>query len=309
MIKTKGIHHITAISGHPQENMDFYGKVLGLRFIKKTVNFDDPNTYHFYFGDDMANPGTIITFFPFANGRKGRIGDGQVGRTTYIIPKGSMEFWEKRLKEFAVEYEKLERFSENYLSLNDTHGLKIELVEREIKDENNWEVFGISKNEAIAGFAGVVLLSYFPEKTAEMLVDLFGYKEIKKEKDYIRLLSDGDIGNVVDIKLSTSGGGITSVGTVHHIALRTKDDIEQLKFQDLLKDKGYAVTEVRDRNYFKSIYFRDKGGILFEIATDGPGFTIDEDIDKLGRELKLPKQYERLRSKLQDTLIPVELEV
>ncbi len=309
MIKTKGIHHITAISGHPQENMDFYGKVLGLRFIKKTVNFDDPNTYHFYFGDDMANPGTIITFFPFANGRKGRIGDGQVGRTTYIIPKGSMEFWEKRLKEYAVEYEKIERFSENYLSLNDTHGLKIELVEREIKDKNNWEVFGISKNEAIAGFAGVVLLSYFPEKTAEMLVDLFGYKEIKKEKDYIRLLSDGDIGNVVDIKLSTSGGGITSVGTVHHIALRTKDDIEQLKFQDLLKDKGYAVTEVRDRNYFKSIYFRDKGGILFEIATDGPGFTIDEDIDKLGRELKLPKEYERLRSKLEDTLIPVDLEV
>lgn|SRR5690554_5377741 len=309
MIKTKGIHHITAISGHPQENMDFYGKVLGLRFIKKTVNFDDPNTYHFYFGDDMANPGTIITFFPFANGRKGRIGDGQVGRTTYIIPKGSMEFWEKRLKEFAVEYEKIERFSENYLSLNDTHGLKIELVEREIKEKNNWEVFGISKNEAIAGFAGVVLLSYFPEKTAEMLVDLFGYKEIKKEKDYIRLLSDGDIGNVVDIKLSTSGGGITSVGTVHHIALRTKDDIEQLKFQDLLKDKGYAVTEVRDRNYFKSIYFRDKGGILFEIATDGPGFTIDEDIDKLGRELKLPKEYERLRSKLEDTLIPVDLEV
>lgn len=309
MIKTKGIHHITAISGHPQENMDFYGKVLGLRFIKKTVNFDDPNTYHFYFGDDMANPGTIITFFPFANGRKGRIGDGQVGRTTYIIPKGSMEFWEKRLKEFAVEYEKIERFSENYLSLNDTHGLKIELVEREIMGKNNWEVFGISKNEAIAGFAGVVLLSYFPEKTAEMLVDLFGYKEIKKEKDYIRLLSDGDIGNVVDIKLSTSGGGITSVGTVHHIALRTKDDIEQLKFQDLLKDKGYAVTEVRDRNYFKSIYFRDKGGILFEIATDGPGFTIDEDIDKLGRELKLPKEYERLRSKLEDTLIPVDLEV
>lgn len=309
MIKTKGIHHITAISGHPQENMDFYGKVLGLRFIKKTVNFDDPNTYHLYFGDDMANPGTIITFFPFANGRKGRIGDGQVGRTTYIIPKGSMEFWEKRLKEFAVEYEKIERFSENYLSLNDIHGLKIELVEREIKGKNNWEVFGISKNEAIAGFAGVVLLSYFPEKTAEMLVDLFGYKEIKKEKDYIRLLSDGDIGNVVDIKLSTSGGGITSVGTVHHIALRTKDDIEQLKFQDLLKDKGYAVTEVRDRNYFKSIYFRDKGGILFEIATDGPGFTIDEDIDKLGRELKLPKEYERLRSKLEDTLIPVDLEV
>lgn len=309
MIKTNGIHHITSISGHPQENMDFYGKLLGLRFVKKTVNFDDPNTYHFYFGDDGANPGTIITFFPFANGRKGRIGDGQVGTTTYIIPEGSYDFWKERLIDNNIDLTQETRFAERYLQFSDTHGLRIELVERSVTNKSNWEVYGISKDQAIVGFGGAVLLSHFPQETKKLLTDIFGFQVVKEEGDYVRLSTPGELGNIIDIKLSSSGKGITSVGTVHHIAMRTKDDIEQINYQDLLKKRGYAVTEVRDRNYFKSIYFREKGGILFEIATDGPGFTIDEDLESLGSELKLPKQYEHLRSRLEESLIPVKLEV
>lgn len=309
MIKTNGIHHITSISGHPQENMDFYGKLLGLRFVKKTVNFDDPNTYHFYFGDDGANPGTIITFFPLTNARKGRIGDGQVGTTTYIIPEGSYDFWKERLIDNNIDLTQETRFAERYLQFSDTHGLRIELVERSVTNKSNWEVYGISKDQAIVGFGGAVLLSHFPQETKELLTDIFGFQVVKEEGDYVRLSTPGELGNIIDIRLSSSGKGITSVGTVHHIAMRTKDDIEQINYQDLLKKRGYAVTEVRDRNYFKSIYFREKGGILFEIATDGPGFTIDEDLESLGSELILPKQYEHLRSRLEESLIPVKLEV
>jgi len=308
MEKTRGIHHITAIVGHPQENMDFYGKILGLRFIKKTVNFDDPETYHFYFGDEKANPGTIITFFPWANARKGRIGDGQVGTVTFIIPKGSMEFWKDRLASYGIESNTNLRLEEQYLQFEDYHGLRIELVEKDIDHVNNWEVFGITQNEAILGFAGGILLSSNPEETIKLLEDIFGYRRVKEDEEYIRLETSFELGNYLDVKLTSSGKGINSVGTIHHIAMRAKDDKEQLKWQIIIRNKGYEVTNVRDRNYFKSIYFRDKGGILFEIATDGPGFNIDEDLKDLGKSLKLPKQYEEIREKLESILIPVSLE-
>ncbi len=307
--RTSGIHHITSIVGNVQENIDFYGRVLGLRLVKKTVNFDDPGTYHLYFGDEDARPGTIITFFPHENARKGIVGDGQVGVTSYAVPLGTLKFWQDRLDSFQVNYKKKNRFGEDSILFEDPHGLRIELVERERGQINTWKVDGIDSTVAIKGFAGAILYSRLPEDTAETLENLMGLERIGEEGDYIRFKSSADIGNVVDVKTSSAGQGLNSLGTVHHIAWRAEDEKDQLEWQELAKESGFGVTEVRDRNYFKSIYFRERGGILFEIATDGPGFTIDEKKDSLGQDLKLPPQYESYREKLEETLPEIKLEI
>lgn len=307
--RTSGIHHITSIVGNAQENVDFYGRVLGLRMVKRTVNFDDPETYHLYFGDEDARPGTIITFFPHENARRGIVGDGQVGVTSYAIPLGSLKFWEDRLDKFKVKHEKINRFNEDSILFEDPHGLKIELVERDQGQVNTWEVDDIDSSLAIKGFAGAILYSRLPEDTAETLEKLMGLERIGQEGQYIRFKSSADIGNIVDVKTSSSGRGVNSVGTVHHIAWRADDDLDQVEWQELAKENGFGVTEVRDRKYFKSIYFRERGGILFEIATDGPGFTIDEEKDSLGQVLKLPPQYEDYREKLEKSLPAINLEI
>ncbi|WP_155671419.1 ring-cleaving dioxygenase [Ornithinibacillus caprae] len=306
MKKTAGIHHITAIVGHPQENIDFYAGVLGLRMVKKTVNFDDPGTYHLYFGDEGGRPGTIITFFPWANAYPGRIGDGQVGVTSYVVPTGALSFWENRLEKFQVNYEKLERFGETYVVFSDPHGLSLELVERESGEQNNWTFDGITTDVAIKGFAGATLFSSEPMKTADLLENM-GLQKVGEENDLIRYQSDGEIGNVIDIKRSHTGRGHMGVGTVHHIAWRAEDDDDQLDWQDYVDSLGFGVTAVRDRNYFNAIYFREHGEILFEIATDPPGFAVDESFETMGQELKLPPQYEQYREQLNRTLIPVEV--
>lgn len=305
--KTAGIHHITAIVGHPQENVDFYAGVLGLRLVKQTVNFDDPGTYHLYFGNEGGKPGTIITFFPWANARQGKIGDGQVGVTSYVVPKGAMSFWEKRLAKFGIPATKMERFGEQYLEFDDPHGLHIEIVEREEGEKNTWQTGEINSDVAIKGFGGATLLSVQPDETAQLLEDVMGLKKVGQEGDFIRFQSSADIGNVIDLKLTTIGRGQMGVGTVHHIAWRAKDDEDQLEWQKYVADSGYGVTAVRDRNYFNAIYFKEHGEILFEIATDPPGFAHDESLETMGKKLMLPEQYETHRDQIERALIPFEV--
>lgn len=302
-----GIHHITAIVGHPQENVDFYAGVLGLRLVKQTVNFDDPGTYHLYFGNEGGKPGTIITFFPWPNAYKGVIGDGQVGVTSYVVPKGAMEFWEKRLEKFKISYTKMERFAEQYLEFDDPHGLHLEIVEREEGEINTWTFGEVTPHVAIKGFGGATLLSAQPDKTAELLEKVMGLELVGKEGDFVRYRSTADIGNIIDLKLTPIGRGQMGVGTVHHIAWRAIDDQDQLEWQKYVKANGYGVTPVKDRNYFNAIYFREHGEILFEIATDPPGFAHDESQATMGGKLMLPAQYEQHRAQLEQVLLPIEV--
>ncbi|TCN26303.1 ring-cleaving dioxygenase [Mesobacillus foraminis] len=307
MKKTMGIHHITAIVGHPQENVDFYAGVLGLRLVKKTVNFDDPGTYHLYFGNEGGKPGTIITFFPWAGAPQGGIGDGQVGVTSFVVPKGAFSFWEKRLETFKIPFTKMERFGEQYLEFDDPHGLHLEIVEREEGEANAWTFGEITPEVAIKGFGGATLLSTQPTKTAELLENVMGLEQIGTEGDFTRFRSSADIGNIIDLKLTSIGRGEMGVGTVHHIAWRAVDDQDQLEWQRHIGKNGYGVTPVRDRNYFNAIYFREHGEILFEIATDPPGFAHDETHDTMGENLMLPAQYEPHREQLERSLLPFEV--
>lgn len=304
--KTAGIHHITAIVGHPQENVDFYAGVLGLRLVKKTINFDDPGTYHLYFGDEGGKPGTIITFFPWANAYQGVIGDGQVGITSYAVPIGALPYWEDRLTKRNIAFEKNIRFGEEVLSFDDPHGLHLELVERKAGKQNDWTFSGVTPEVAIKGFGGAVLYSSNSAKTGELL-EIMGLEKIADDGNYTRYQSSADIGNIVDLKLTSSGKGRMGVGTVHHIAWRAADDEDQLDWKKYIEGNGYGVTPVQDRNYFNAIYFREYGELLFEIATDPPGFAHDETLQTMGTDLKLPEQYEKYRGQLERRLIPIEV--
>lgn len=303
---TEGIHHITAIVGNPKENVAFYQNVLGLRLIKKTVNFDDPGTYHLYFGDGKGHPGTIITFFPWKNGNQGQIGNGQVGTTTYVVNEGALDFWEERLKGFNISTERTSRFGENYLSFDDPHGLHLEIVERSEGTDNDWESEGVPTDKAIKGFGGAILLSRKPDDTAELIGDLFGFKKVDENEEMIRFISKGSIGNVIDTDKTQTTSGTMGVGTVHHIAFRAKDDTDHLEWQEHMMSNNYPTTEVKDRNYFNAIYLRDKSGIIIEIATDPPGFTTDEPLETLGEELKLPEWLEPKRKQLEQILPPLQ---
>jgi glyoxalase family protein len=307
--KTAGIHHITAMVNDAQRNIDFYAGVLGLRLIKKTINFDRPEVYHLYFGNESGQPGTVITFFPWAKQLKGRIGKGQVGAMSYMIPTGSTEFWENRLDRFGIEYKSAIRFGERFLIFNDPDGLELELVEREEGPINHWNFGGIQSENAIKGFGGTTLISAQPNQTADVLENILGLKCIGDEDGFLRLKSEAILGNTIDIKLTPSVRGLMGAGTVHHIAWRAKDEEELHRWRELLIERGYYPTEIKDRNYFKAIYFHEKGGILFEIATDPPGFTVDEPIDKLGEKLMLPSWLESKREEFAETLPDIEVRV
>ncbi|MCU1806646.1 ring-cleaving dioxygenase [Cytobacillus firmus] len=302
-----GIHHISAIVGHPQENIDFYAGVLGLRMVKQTVNFDDPGTYHLYFGNNEGKPGTIITFFPWANAFQGEIGDGQVGVTSYAIPRGALEFWKDRFKKFKISYTMEKRFSEESIRFQDPHGLVLEMVERDEGETNIWTFGGITPDVAVKGFAGTTLYSSQPEQTAHLLESAMGLERIGEEGEIIRFQSSAPIGNVIDLKKTSGKRGRMGVGTVHHIAWRAEDDQDQLEWREYVRSNGYGVTPVRDRNYFNAIYFREHGEILFEIATDLPGFAHDESPGEMGEKLMLPEQYENMRDRIERKLIPIEV--
>lgn len=309
MLKTVGIHHITAMVNDAQRNVDFYGGVLGLRLVKKTINFDRPEVYHLYFGNESGEPGTVITFFPWAHQQKGRIGTGQVGVTSFIVPQNSFSFWEGRLHSFGVRYVKSTRFGETYLNFQDPDGLELELVERVDGLINNWSVGDIGPEVAINGFGGATLLSAKPHKTANVLENVLGFTCVGQEENYLRFQSEGEVGKTIDIKLTPSVRGLMGAGTVHHIAWRAKDEQEHQMWRDLLVQKDYYPTEILDRNYFQALYFHEEGGILFEIATDLPGFTVDEPLDELGNKLMLPTWLESKREELEELLLPVEVRV
>lgn len=306
MIQTKGIHHISAIVGHPQENVDFYAGILGLRLVKQTVNFDDPGTYHFYFGDEAGTPGTLMTVFPWPNAYRGTIGDGQVGVTIFMVPYGSLIKWEQRLQAFNVPYQKQTRFDQTYLQFNDPHGLQLELAESDAGEPNHWQFNGTTPDMAIKGFYGAVLYSSEPEETANLLQKM-GFQLTAEDDLYIRLTTDADLGNVIDIKKARTGTGRMGVGTVHHIAFRSNNNDEQAIWHEQIKKMGYYITPLKDRKYFTSLYFREKGKVLFEIATDEPGFMVDEPRDQLGEVLQLPPQYEPHREALEKVLVPFEV--
>ncbi|WP_161878002.1 ring-cleaving dioxygenase [Alkalibacterium sp. MB6] len=307
MKRTLGIHHITSIVGHPQENAEFYGNVLGLRLIKKTVNFDDPQTYHLYFGNEGGDPGTIITFFPWANARQGRIGGGQVGVTTYAVPVNSFDFWKNHLADKGIHVTETTRFGEDYLQFEDVHGLKLELVEREAGKPNTWSNSGLSPDVAIKGFGGATLYSLNPQGTIQTLTETMGLEKIGEENGLVRLKAIGETANIIDVPTEPVPNGRIGVGIVHHIAWRANDQQDHLEWQSLVSYKGHNVTEVKDRNYFDAIYFKEPGTILFEIATDTPGFAHDESYETMGSELKLPPQYESRREELEQVLPPINL--
>lgn len=293
LLKSEGIHHITAMVNSAQRTINFYTDILGLRLVKKTINFERPEVYHLYFGDYRGLPGTIMTFFPWEKQLKGRIGTGQVGATSYAIPANSLDFWENRLHHFGIDYERVGRFGDSLLSLTDRDGLKLELVEQPVA----------LNSPEIIGFAGATLYSAKPDKSADILENLFRMKCVGDDEGYLRFKAGGAVGNLIDIKLTPSVRGLMGAGTLHHIALRAKDEAELYQWRELLLEKSLNPTEIRDRHYFKSIYFHDEGGILFEIATDSPGFTIDEPVEHLGQQLMLPPWLESKRAEL-EALLP-----
>jgi catechol 2,3-dioxygenase-like lactoylglutathione lyase family enzyme len=312
----RGIHHITAIASDPQRNLDFYTRVLGLRLVKLTINFDDPGTYHFYFGDSTGHPGTILTFFPWSNIRRGRHGTGQVGMVAFNIPQNSIRFWMDRFKQLGITNSSpFRRFDEEVMTLLDPDGLSLELVASSLGASGStpWESNGIPAEHAIRGFSQPTLLLEGFEQTANLLTGVFGMTQVQQSGSRFRFLA-GETGAVsaaggqvdVEVRPDEPTGGL-GAGVVHHIAWRTWDDAQQLAWRDILVERGLNVTPVMDRNYFHSIYFREPGGILFEIATDPPGFAIDELVEALGSRLQLPAWLEPHRAEIEAALPTLKL--
>ncbi|MEO6549132.1 MAG: ring-cleaving dioxygenase [Ferruginibacter sp.] len=301
-----GLHHITAIAGNAKRNYDFYTGVLGLRMVKKTVNFDDPGTYHFYFGNQTGTPGTILTFFPWEGIGAGKIGTGMATEISYSVPSGSLGFWVNRFQQFKVNHEPMfERFGEKVLSFTDPDGLKINLVEPLQQDKRiAWKTAGITQEEGIKGFHSVVLLLHDIKATASILTEVFEYRLQGKEGNRYRFFTDAvEDAAIVDlVEAPEMGRGINAAGTNHHVAFRVADEKILMNFREKIAARGLSITPKIDRNYFFSLYFREPGGVLFELATDNPGFVTDETIDKLGTSLRLPEQYESSRVKIEAQL-------
>ncbi len=302
----KGLHHITAIAGDAKRNLDFYTKVLGLRLVKKTVNFDDPGTYHFYYGNETGAPGTILTFFPWQGIRQGRTGTGMATDIGYAVPAGSFDFWQERFKEYNVKQDAVtNQFGEEVLPFRDPDGLRLQLVSPAKTDTRiPWTTDAVDANNATTGFHNVVLTLKHIEPTAEILTGIFGYRLLSEEKNRYRFVTDAVSGAaIVDLVASPAEPpGINAGGTNHHIAFRVENDDILMAYREKVLSKGLGITPKIDRDYFFSLYFREPGGVLFEIATDNPGFTIDEPLDKLGTGLRLPKQYEPSRTEIEKIL-------
>lgn len=304
--KILGIHHITAIAGDAQRNYDFYTKVLGLRMVKKTVNFDDPGTYHFYFGDEVGTPGSILTFFPYARVHQGKTGPGMATEIGYSVPKGSLEFWKDRFEKLGVPHKEIgRRFNEEFLAFRDPDGLDLELIVPEKEDTRTpYETGEITREVAIRGFHSVTLTLRERRATAAILTEVFGY-ELKQEEGSRTRYQTSAVANaaIVDIlELPNAPDGLQAGGTNHHVAFRVKDEETLMKFRKKILDRGLHITEKINRDYFYSLYFREPGGVLFEIATDNPGFATDETVEELGTSLQLPTQHEPLRSRIEKLL-------
>ncbi|MBR0681876.1 ring-cleaving dioxygenase [Roseomonas eburnea] len=302
-----GIHHVTAISGEARRNVDFYTRILGLRLVKRTVNFDDPGTWHLYYGDEAGQPGTILTFFPWAQSAPGRQGVGELHETVFRIPQAAIGFWTHRLLASGVEQEtRTERFGETVIAFRDPDAMRVALVALPgIESEPGWATADIPAEHAIRGIHGVTLMLEDGARTGAILSDVLGFAETAKEGNVVRYQAPGTaIGGVVDLR---SVGGFLPArlgrGSVHHLAFRAADDAEEAAMvQRLAENHGIRTTEQMDRNYFRSVYFREPGHVLFEIATDIPGFAVDEPAESLGTVLKLPRGLEKHRAEIERVL-------
>ncbi|WP_439498844.1 ring-cleaving dioxygenase [Bosea sp. (in: a-proteobacteria)] len=306
-MQINGIHHVTAIAGPARRNLDFYGRVLGLRLVKKTVNFDDPSTYHLYYGDEAGSPGTILTFFPWEHAASGRLGVGETQETAFRVPEGAIGYWAHRFVELGVVHDAPEkRFGETVLPFRDPDGMRLALVGLPgIAGEPPWAGAGVPAEHAIRGFHGVSLLIDDAGPTGAILSDVLGFAEVARDGSLTRFRAEGaPFGGIVDLR--AAGGFLPArqgAGSVHHIAFRAADDAAQAQMvRRLAENHGIRATEQRDRNYFRSVYFREPGKVLFEIATDAPGFGIDETPETLGQGLKLPPRYEARRSQIEAVL-------
>ena len=313
-----GIHHVTAIASDPQRNLDFYAGLLGLRLVKRTVNFDDPQTYHFYFGDETGTPGSIMTFFPWPGARRGRIGTGQVAVTAFAVQPSALGFWVERLIRHGVKFEGptkrgMGAHTERFIAFKDDDGLLLEIVAHPGADQRPaYEgAPGIALEHAIHGFHSVTLWVESGDATEQVLTESLGFRIVGEEDTTRRFaIGDGGPGQIVDVR--TVGGflrGTGGAGTVHHVAWAAADDDAEVALRDQVVAAGLSPTPVIDRLYFHSVYFREPGGLLFELATIPPGFTLDESKDHLGETLKLPPQYEPMRAEIEAALPPIHLPV
>lgn len=304
-----GLHHVTAIASDPQRNLDFYTQVLGLRFVKKTINFDDPGTYHFYFGDDEGTPGTILTFFPWPHAARGHAGLGEVSHTAFSVPLTSVDYWEQRLGKLGILVERTgRRFDEEVLTLADPDGMKIEIVGHADAGPAKAPRFAdVPSEHSIRGFFGVTLYEASADRTAALL-NVMGFTKVAEAGNRQRFSAEGGaLGNHIDLVIDPNGSyGRPGAGSVHHIAFRASDDDAQKAWREEIA-KHVQVTQVLDRTYFHSIYFREPGGVLFELATDPPGFTYDEPLESLGEALRIPEWYEPKREVIEKRLLPITL--
>lgn len=304
-----GLHHITAIASNPQENIDFYTGLLGLRLVKKTVNFDDPSAYHLYYGDETGTPGSIVTFFYWpGHEARGRVGAGQNTAIVFSAPADSLNFWQKRLARQDVTSELRNRFGEDVLAFADPDGIPIEIVAVANDTRTGWLGAGISPDFALRGLHTAELTVRVAAPTESLITTVMGYREVAREGNRARFeaAAGGGSGHYIDvIGNAEAAPGAGGAGTIHHIAWNVPDDQNEIEMQNRLSANGYHVSEVRDRNYFNSIYYRERGGLLFEIATATPGFPADEPIESLGTALKLPAQFERARSQIERLLPPI----
>ena len=302
-----GLHHLTAVATDAQTNIDFYAGLLGLRLVKKTVNFDDPSAYHLYYGDETGTPGTIITFFYWPGARRGQVGSGQTSAITLSARETSLDYWRNRLQQHDVAMERRTRFGEDVIAFSDPDGIPVEIVAVANDRRRGWVNAGIPSEHALRGMHTAELTVSDSAPTSDLLTGFMGYALVRREGNRARFeAAPGGSGRYVDViggaKAPRGTGG---AGTIHHIAFRVADDAAELDMRARLMAGDYHVSEVRDRDYFRSIYYRERGGILFEIATDVPGFTRDEPVDSLGTALKLPKQFEAARTQIEQTLPPL----
>jgi glyoxalase family protein len=304
-----GLHHVTAIAGDPQTNLSFYTEVLGLRLVKRTVNFDDPGTYHLYYGDDTGRPGTILTFFSWPGGAKGRRGSGQASVVSFAVPPSSLTYWIDRLARYGVSFEGIsKRFDEEALTFYDPDELKVELVAcpgSEPRDRHG----SVPSEYAISGLHSVTLLEMPQHATAALLTETMGLRFLREESGLFRYeVGPGGPGTIVNVmEQPRVQPGRIAVGSVHHVAWRVSHDESQTEWRSKIAEAVDGVTQVVDRKYFRSVYFREPGGVLFEIATDPPGFAVDEPVETLGEQLMLPPWLENGRARIERELPPLVL--
>jgi glyoxalase family protein len=307
-----GIHHVTALAGDPQKNIDFYCGILGVRLVKKTVNFDAPEVYHFYYGNETGEPGTILTFFPYKGIASGRHGKGMLNTTSFSVPFTSINYWMERLKKFAVNYKNIVERVENETAIyfEDPDGLGLELIFNDADTRPGFSYGHIPLEYSIKGFYSVEIWEEGYERTAAVLTEQMDHTLVAEKGNRFRFAATASPGNYIDILCSPESlRGLGGGGTVHHIAFATLNAQTQIEAREKIAKRMLNPTPVLDRQYFTSVYFREPGGVLFEIATSGPGFTIDERQEHLGEALKLPSWYETYRNQIEKAVIPVSLKL